>query len=82
MDKTCLFDVALLKQAQIEYTLKDVYKALIDKGYDPLNQLAGYLKTGDETLISNHKNARSKIKEIDRALIIAFLLEQYLKWDI
>lgn len=79
MDKTCLFDVALFKQAQIEYTIKDVYKALLKKGYDPLNQLVGYLTTGDTNFISNYNNARNKIKEIDRELIIAFLLEQYLK---
>lgn len=79
MDETCLFDVALFKQAQIEYTIKDVYKALLEKGYDPLNQLVGYLTTGDANFISNYKNARSKIKEIDRELIVAFLLEQYLK---
>lgn len=79
MEETCLFDVAMLKQAQIEYTIKDVYKALAEKGYDPINQLAGYLKTGDANLISSHKGARSKIKEFDRALIIAFLLEHFLK---
>ena len=79
MDKTCLFDVALFKQAQIEYTIKDVYKALLEKGYDPLNQLVGYLTTGDANFISNYKGARDKIREIDRELIVAFLLEQYLK---
>ena len=79
MDNTCLFDVALFKQAQIEYTIKEVYKALLDKGYDPLNQLVGYLTTGQASYISNYNNARNKIKELDRELIIAFLLEQYLK---
>ena len=79
LDNTCLFDVALFKQAQIEYTIKEVYKALLEKGYDPLNQLVGYLTTGKSSYISNYKSARSKIKEIDRELIIAFLLEEYLK---
>lgn len=79
MDNTCLFDVALFKQAQIEYTIKEVYKALLEKGYDPLNQLVGYLTTGKASYISNYKDARNKIKEIDRELIIAFLLEEYLK---
>ncbi len=79
MDKTCLFDVALFKQAQIEYTIKEVYKALLEKGYDPLNQIVGYLVTGKPSYISNHKNARSKMMEIDRELIVAFLLENYLK---
>ncbi len=79
MDETCLFDVALLKEAEIEYVIKDVYKALLEKGYDPLNQLVGYLVTGKANYISNYKHAREKIQEIDREVIIAFLLEQYLK---
>ncbi len=79
MDETCLFDVALFKQAQIEYILKEVYKALVEKGYDPLNQLVGYLSTGQASYISNYRNARNMIKEIDRELIIAFLLEEFLK---
>ena len=79
MDNTCLFDVALFKQAQIEQTIKEVYQALLEKGYDPINQMVGYLTTGDLTLISNYKNARNKMKEIDRVFIIAFLLENYLE---
>ena len=79
MDETCLFDVALFKQAQIEYLIKDVYKALQDKGYDPLNQLVGYLTTGNLNYISNYNHARDKIKEMDREIIVAFLLEYYLK---
>ncbi len=79
MDETCLFDVQLFKQAQIEYTIKEVYKALLEAGYDPLNQLVGYLTTGKDSYIPRHKDARNKIKEIDRELLIAFLLENYLK---
>ena len=80
-DKTCLFDITLFKQAQLEYTIKQVYQALLERGYDPVNQLVGYLTSGDVGYISNYKNARQVIQEIDRELIIAFLLEQYLKWD-
>jgi uncharacterized protein (UPF0297 family) len=79
MDKTCLFDITLLKQVEIEYTIKEVITALSEKGYDPINQLVGYLTTGKLDYISNYKNARSKIKSLDRELIIAFLLESYLK---
>lgn len=78
-DKTTLFDVTLFKQAQIEYTIKQVYQALYSRGYDPINQLVGYLTTGDLHYISNYKGARDQIEELDRELIIAFLLEQYLK---
>ena len=79
-EETTLFDVTLFKQAQIEYTIKQVYQVLLDRGYDPVNQLVGYLTTGDLRYISNYKGAREQIEELDRELIIAFLLEQYLKW--
>ena len=78
-DKTSLFDITLFKQAQIEYTIKDVYQALMERGYDPVNQLVGYLISGDPGYISSHRGARQKIQEVDRELIVAFLLEQFLK---
>lgn len=81
-DKTSLFDITLFKQAQIEYTIKEVYQTLMNRGYDPVNQLVGYLISGDPGYISSYNGARERIQEIDRELIVAYLLEQYLKWDI
>lgn len=81
-DKTTLFDITLFKQAQIEYTIKQVYQTLMERGYDPVNQLVGYLISGDPGYISSYNDARELIQEIDRELIVAFLLEHYLKWDI
>lgn len=78
-DKTSLFDITLFKQVQIEYTIKEVYQSLMNRGYDPINQLVGYLISGDPGYISSYNGAREKIQEIDRELILAFLLEQYLK---
>lgn len=78
-DKTSLFDITLFKQAQIEYTIKEVYQALMERGYDPVNQLVGYLISGDPGYISSYNDARERIQEIDREVIVAFLLEQYLK---
>lgn len=78
-DKTSLFDITLFRQAQIESTIKEVYQILMERGYDPVNQLVGYLISGDPGYISSHRDARAKIQEIDRELIVAFLLEQYLK---
>lgn len=78
-DKTSLFDITLFKQAQIEDTIKEVYQTLMNRGYDPVNQLVGYLISGDPGYISSYNGAREKIQEIDRELILAFLLEQYLK---
>ncbi len=78
-DKTSLFDITLFKQAQIEYTIKEVYQTLMNRGYDPVNQLVGYLISGDPGYISSYNGARERIQEIDRELIVAYLLEQYLK---
>ena len=78
-DKTSLFDITLFRQSQIEQTIKEVYQILMNRGYDPVNQLVGYLISGDPGYISSYGEARSKIQEIDRELIVAFLLEQYLK---
>lgn len=78
-DKTCLFDITLFKQVELEYTIKQVYQALLERGYDPVNQIVGYLATGDPGYISKYKGARETIQDVDRELIIAFLLEQYLK---
>ncbi len=79
LDKTTLFDISMFREAQIEIIIKDVYMALKEKGYDPINQLVGYLTTGEISYISSYKNSRKKIQEIEREFIVAFLLEQYLK---
>lgn len=78
-DETTLFDVTLFKQAQIEQTIKEVYQALMQRGYDPIKQLVGYLISGDPGYISSFNDARRKIQSLDREVIVAFLLEEYLK---
>ena len=83
MDQTTLFDVNIVKRKLISSTLKDVFLALKERGYNPINQLVGYLISGDPGYISNYKDARSKILEYDRAEIMAIILEEYLNlWDI
>ena len=62
LDKTTLFDISMFREAQIEIIIKDVYMALKEKGYDPINQLVGYLTTGEISYISSYKNSRKKIK--------------------
>ena len=63
MDKTTLFDVATFKSEVITKTLKEVYKSLEERGYNPINQIVGYIISGDPGYISNYENARSKILE-------------------
>lgn len=77
-EKTSLFDVKLVKKKLVSSTLKEVFEALKERGYNPINQLVGYLISGDPGYISSYKNARTKILEYDRAEIMALILEDYL----
>ena len=78
MDKTSLFDVSLIKKETITATLKEVYEALEERGYNPINQIVGYLISGDPGYISNYKETRKKLSKIDRTDIIEVLLRSYL----
>ena len=82
MDKTTLFDVATFKSEVITKTLKEVYKSLEERGYNPINQIVGYIISGDPGYISNYEDARSKILELDRSELVALLLKNTLeKWE-
>ena len=82
MDKTTLFDVATFKSEVITKTLKEVYKSLEERGYNPINQIVGYIISGDPGYISNYENARSKRLELDRSELVALLLKNTLeKWE-
>lgn len=80
-DHTSLFD---LKEIDTELTrkiLQEVYSSLEERGYNPTNQIVGYLISGDPGYISSYQNARNKIQEIDRAKIIEILLNEFQKRD-
>ena len=77
-EKPSLFDVNLVKKKLISSTLKEVYDALEERGYNPINQLVGYIISGDPGYISSYKDSRDKILEYDRSLIAAVILEDYL----
>ena len=83
MDKTVLFDIEEIKDASIKETLKEVYNSLKEKGYNPINQITGYIITGDPGYISNYEGARNKIISIDRSELVALLVKDYLKikWE-
>ena len=81
-DKTNLYDLSKIKEGLVLITLKEVYDALEERGYDPINQIVGYLISNDPGYISSYKDARKKIVSLDRASIIAILLKGFLKWDI
>ena len=79
MDKTVLFNVEEIKNAQIKATLKEVYQSLEVRGYNPINQIVGYLISGDPGYISSYENARDKMLSLDRSELIAELLKKYME---
>ena len=80
-EKTITFKVAKDEENRVGRTLTAVYNALMEKGYNPLNQLVGYILTEDPTYITNHNNARTFITQIERDEILRHLLKSYLKID-
>ena len=73
--------VGVIKENTIEVTdiLAQVYEALSEKGYNPVNQIVGYIMSGDPTYITSYKNARSLIMKAERDEIIEVLLENYIE---
>lgn len=70
-----------LEKGEYRSVLLYVYDALEEKGYNPINQLIGYLITGDPTYITTHKDARTMIKKVERDDIIEELLTYYVRRD-
>lgn len=78
-DKTSLFELKNIDTQLTRDILNEVYVALKERGYNPNNQIIGYLISGDPGYISSYKDARSKIQEIDRDKIVEILLEEFQK---
>ena len=66
MDETVSFKVERDKNIKAREILKEVYNALQEKGYNPINQIVGYILSGDPTYITSHNNARNLIRQIER----------------
>ncbi len=77
LEETSLFHIADMNVEEIRYILKEVYNALEERGYNPTNQIVGYLISGDLGYISSYKDARKKMQTIDRAKIVEVLLEEF-----
>lgn len=78
-DQTVTFPLVNDKERQNRMILQEVYSALLEKGYNPINQIVGYLLSEDPTYITNHKNARSLIRKIDRDDLLGSMLREYLQ---
>ena len=79
---TTLYSVDEFDKALVEAILIEVFLSLKEKGYDPINQMVGYLMSGDPGYISSYKDARKKIVSIDRSRILEFLLRKGLGEEI
>ena len=77
-DKTLTFSLSADHERQIREILLTVYNALKEKGYNPINQLVGFILSEDPTYITTHNNARNLIRKIDRDVLLQTLVRYYL----
>ena len=75
---TITFSIKKELEMQMRNTLTDVYNALLEKGYNPIDQIVGYLLSEDPTYITNYNNARSEIRKIDRDELLKVMVQHYL----
>lgn len=80
-DKTMSFKVERDKNVKAKEVLKEVYEALAEKGYNPINQIVGYILSGDPTYITSHKDARNLIREIERDELLEKMVKKYIGLD-
>ena len=76
---TQFFKVEKEPEMQVKDVLAIVYEALTEKGYNPVNQIVGYIMSGDPTYITSHNNARSLIMKAERDEIVEEVLQEYIK---
>lgn len=77
-EPTAIFSIYDDKDKEIKAILTDVYRALKEKGYNPINQLVGYILSEDPTYITTYQGARANIRRIDRDDLLQVLLKNYL----
>ncbi len=77
-DKTMIFSISDNKDESIKSILTTVYQSLEEKGYNPINQIVGYILSEDPTYITTYNNARNLIRKIDRDDLLEILLKNYL----
>jgi len=79
LSNTQFFKVESDNQMGVKQILAEVYDALNEKGYNPVNQMVGYIMSGDPTFITSHNNARSLIMKVERDELVEELLKEYIK---
>ena len=84
INNTQFFTVQKEPELQVSDVLEIVYKALKEKGYNPVNQIVGYIMSGDPTYITSHNNARGLIMKVERDELVEEVLKTYIEnsaWD-
>ena len=79
LGNTQYFTVETEPETGVKLVLSTVYEALTEKGYNPVNQIVGYIMSGDPTYITSHKNARSLIMKVERDELVEELLTEYIR---
>ena len=79
VNNTQYFKVQKDQDIEVKDVVEQLYSALIEKGYNPVNQIVGYIMSGDPTYITSHKGARSLIRRVERDEMIELLLEDYIR---
>ena len=77
--ETQMFRVPNEREDQTRRILQEIYNALSERGYNPINQIVGYIISEDPTYITNHNNARALIRKLDRDELLSTLLKNYLE---
>lgn len=76
---TIMFDVSADMSKRIDDIMRRINKALVEKGYNPVNQIVGYVMSGDPTYITSHGDARQLIQKIERDELLEELVKRYIK---
>lgn len=79
LSSTQYFQVKTEPELQVKQVLDIVYNAMAEKGYNPVNQIVGYIMSGDPTYITSYKGARSLIMKVERDELVEELLREYIK---
>ena len=79
ISNTQYFKVKTEPEVQVKEVLNVVYNAMAEKGYNPVNQIVGYIMSGDPTYITSYKGARSMIMKVERDELVVELLKEYIK---
>mgnify|MGYP002549566542 FL=1 len=78
-DKTMLFQIESKDSKEVQRVLKEVYRSLKERGYNPTDQIVGYLISGDLGYISSYQDARRKMQSLDRSKVVEVLLDNFLR---